>query len=285
MRDAYLPCKWNGAPQRPATKRRYARLLLPIAAFLLVSAGFSPSAFGQGCTTPPTWTATIWFPNIYGSFDSSVSDYVGGQSIPWFVNLQWNAPCLGTITITSDYGQAQGPETVATIELSSTTGTYDNGSPEIGPPNLSGGFASPPPVSQSTPWNITFTGTAGGPEVTSVGNATLIPLTATLQFNDNKIIAAQNMTLTGGLYFNADPSTTWFPNLSVQASSSYVSMTDTWPPFYQYTNETDVEATATESVNNAMPVTISAELDSTNGVIVTATQDISLQPPNGPRQV
>jgi hypothetical protein len=261
-------------------RRRDVRTWLAVAAMRLLghwlsaticavflSALLSPSVLGQECNTPPTWNATIWFPAINNS--NAWPAYVGGQVTPWYVHFQWNAPCLGTITITSDYGQ--GPQTMLTYPLPSTTGTYDNGSPESGAPNPNGGFPSPPPVGQPTPWTITFTGTAGSGTSSGVGNATLLPLTGTLQFPNNVLVAASNATTPGEVVYNAIPSPTWFPSLSVQANSPQVSLSYTWPPPPPLGNETYVNASVTGSVSSPFLVMITSQLSSTNGVVVTAS--------------
>jgi RHS repeat-associated protein len=180
--------------------------------------------------------------------------------------------------VTSDYGQ--GIQTLLTLSLDSETGTYDNGSPFIGGPDPDGGFSSPPPVAESTDWKVTITGDAGGTENTSTYHIDLLPLTATLKFADNKIVSAPNATSVGALSFNADPSPTWYSTQpSIQVSDPNVNLSYDWSPGY---GTVEVDASDAEMVTTAFPVTITAEIDSTNGIQTTATAQLSVQPPADP---
>jgi len=179
--------------------------------------------------------------------------------------MDWNAPCLGTITVTSDYGQ--GPQTVLALTLTSTTGSYYNG------------FDSPPPVAQVTPWTLNFIAAAGDQQQSAPLLTNLLPLTMQMGVDNNKIIAYPGLTTGAYLAFNAPPSPTWFPSLSVQSSTPEVNVAYDWPaiggPSIQIT------LSAASDVTTTFPVTISAELDSSGGVVppLTGSAQLTVQPP------
>jgi len=102
-----------------------------------------------------------------------------------------------------------------------------------------------------------------------------------IQLSDNKIVAAPGASTTADIAFNAALSTSWFPNHTVQSSSGSVELDYDWPD-----GAGNVPATLSDSqqVTTASPVTITAEIDSSNGITVTKTAQLSVQPPGDPGQ-
>jgi RHS repeat-associated protein len=249
-----------------------------IVAFLLLWGVCSPAAHAQDCNVPPGWRATIWLPAV------EFPNYVGGQATPWYLHIDWSAPCPGsTITVTTDNGQNQPPVTLLTLPLSGTSGTYDNGSPQqVGGPDPNGGFASPPPVAHVTPWTTTLTGTvASDPtkQSTSVSVTNLVPLKMSIELKDNKIVAAPGASTVADVTFNVTPSPTWFHTHSVQSSNPDVNVNYTWP---DGAGNIPITLSDSQVVTTASSETITAELDSSNGIQVTASAQLSVQPPGDP---
>jgi len=100
-----------------------------------------------------------------------------------------------------------------------------------------------------------------------------------IQVKDNKIVAAPGASTQVGVELNALPSPTWFPSHSVQSSNPDVNVNYTWPD-----GAANIPITLSDSqvVTTASSVTISAEIDSSNGIQVTASAQLSVQPPADP---
>jgi YD repeat-containing protein len=108
----------------------------------------------------------------------------------------------------------------------------------------------------------------------------LLPLKMEIELDDNKLVSYPGATTTGGIILNAAPSAVWFPSLSMQTSSTDVNVVYDWPP--GYTNGTSFTLSVSGDVTTAFPVTINAEIDSSNGIKTTGSAQLSVQPPGDP---
>lgn len=196
--------------QRRGVKGRVSFRYIPLILGLLLLLGVSPaSTRAQGCPANPGIRTVIFLPSPPNM--ALFPDYVGGQVTPWTIHIDYFAPCGdSTITVTSDNGQPnQPPVTLLTLPVSGgSSGTYDNSS--------TGGFPSPPPVGQNTPWTVTITNTLNSDSFyQSIESSviTLIPLQMSIQLSDNKIVSALGASTDALFVMNATPSTSWFPSV------------------------------------------------------------------------
>jgi RHS repeat-associated protein len=250
-------------------------------AFLFLLGVSSPAARAQDCVNspvPPSWAATIWLP--YPPNLALFPDYVGGQVTPWYLHIDWTAPCPNsTITVTTDNGQGQGQVTILTLPLSGPSGSYDNGSPQVGPPNPNGGFPSPPPVASVSPWTIIIVGTVNNDpnnQISTTSVINLLPLIMSLEANDNKIVAAPGASTVANVTLNASPSPSWFPTHSVQSTNPNVTVSYTWP---DGAGNIPISLSDSQTETTSSPETVSAEIDSSTGIRVAASAQLTVQPP------
>jgi len=136
-----------------------------------------------------------------------------------------------------------------------------------------------PRVAAITPWTVNVTIFDGSNTTHFPLTENLLPFQMSIQLGDNKIVAAPGAQTNGTVVLNAPPSPAWFPAGTIQSSTSNVNVNYSWPnePLY-----VGFSLTTSQNVTNSYPATISADLESTNGVQVTASADISLQPPSDP---
>jgi hypothetical protein len=133
-------------------------------------------------------------------------------------------------------------------------------------------------VAQVTPWKITYISSAGNNQFTVPDVINLLPLKMSIHLGDNKIVSPAGAT-TGTVDLNADASPTWFPTHSVQSSSPDVNVNYNWR---DGAGSVGFSLSDTQDVTTASPVTISAEIDSSNGIRVAASAQLSVQPAGDP---